>query len=502
MNENYSELNTVGLKKKAVKGAGINVVTHSINFLFRTVGVIVLARLLTPKDFGLVAMVTAFSLLPLNFGFNGFTEFIIQKKHLSTQEINSIFWLHLFIAASLSFSFIIFGFCLVVFYKEPALRGIAAVMATSFILAAFYTTPRALLRRDMKFTSIAIGDLIAEILSIVFAIVAAVAGMAYWAVVTRQLSSSVVHVIVAWILCRWRPNRPRNLSSAVPAFKYALKVYSNFSVNYLTKSIDKVLLGKFHGSALLGNYDRAYYLSSLPAGQLLTPLNSVALATLSRLREDRERFSAYYIKAVSMVSFLGTIAAVVLMLSARDLIPLLLGPGWSETGLILMAFSPGIAAELIYGTYTWLHLSLGTPGRWMRWNLFATLITVISFIIAAPFGPVSMAIAYSAAMYLLVLPGLWYAGRPIELSITALIRGIWPYLAAAISICSFWLYLSTYWLALKGLLLGRNPISRIVITSFIALFLYLLIVIILQRSFNTIREVISLLRLMLSRKEA
>jgi len=499
MSDNYSELNTVGLKYKAVKGAGINVITHFINFLFHAAGVIILARLLTPKDFGLVAMVTAFSLLPMNFGINGLTEYIMQKKTIGTQEINSILWLHLFVAITLSVCFIIFGFFLVNFYTEPALSGIAAAMAICIILSAVSTTPRALLRRDMKFTSIAIGDLSAGILSIVFAIAAAIGGMSYWAIVVRQLSGYFVQVIVAWMLCPWRPSRPRGIKQAVPGLKYALKVYAIFSIGYLTHNIDKVLLGRFHGSTVLGTYDRAYYLSSLPAGQLLAPLNSVGLATLSRLRDDKERFSVYYTKAVSMVSFLGVIASVVLMLSAKDLVPLLLGPGWTETGLILMAFSPGIAAVLVSGTTPWLHLSLGRPGRWLRWNLFSMSITVTAFIIAAPYGALAMAITYSAIRYLLMLPGFWYAGRPIGLSIATLLRCIWPYFIAGLSASLIWLYLPIFWPTFNDILTSLSPLSRVIITVCIAPLLYLPMVIILQRSFVSIRESISLLKLFLSR---
>jgi PST family polysaccharide transporter len=499
MDENYSELNTEGLKKKAVKGAGINAVMHFISFLFHTGGVIVLARLLTPKDFGLVAMVTAFSTLPMNFGLNGFLSYIIQKQHLERKEINAIFWVHVYTASFLAFCFVGFGIFLVYFYSEPALGGIAAAMATSFILVALFTSHTALLRREMKFASVAIGELIAVIVSIALSIAAAIGGLTYWAVVVRQLTASAVVVIASWILCSWRPSRPRDIARALPGFKYALKVYGNFTIGYLTKSIDKVLLGKFYGAESLGTYDRAHHLSALPAGQLLTPLTSVVLATLSRLQDDKERFTVYYLKTVSMVSFLGTIAAIVLMLSARDLVPLLLGPGWSETGRILMVFSPGIGATLIYGSISWLHLSLGTPGRWLRWNIISTIITIISFIIAARFGAMAMAATYSATMYILVLPGLWYAGRPIELSIIALLRSIWPYFIAGLTTALIWFFLPVFWPQLNDLMTSFNLLSRVIIAFCISPLLYLTILIIMQRSFVSIRELITLLKIFLSR---
>lgn len=498
MNKTYSEVNTVGLKVKAVKGAGINVATQFVGLICHTVGVIVLARLLTPKDFGLVAMVTAFSYWFMNFGVNGFTEYIIQKQHISKKDVNSIFWLHVFLATFLASGFACFGFLLVDFYEEPALIGISAAMATSFILHSFFTTHFALLMREMKFASIAIVQLVAVILSIVFAIAVAIGGMGYWAVVTRQLTIPAVSIIAAWFICPWRPGRPRHIANALPGLKYAIQVYCNFSLGYVTKNIDKVLLGKLHGSELLGNYDRAIHLSSMPANQLLAPLHSVALATLSRLKNDKERFAAYYTKAVSTITFLGTILAVILTLSAQDLIPLLLGPEWVEAGKVVMALGPGIAAMFVYGTHSWLHLSLGTPNRWLRWNIFASILTITAFIIAAPFGAVAMGIAYSARAYFLVVPALWYAGRPIQLGLKGILSSVWPYFTAAILVSLLWFYLSSRWPPLSGLLEKNGPFNRVVMITFFVSFFYVAFVILVQRSFSSIREIIAFIRLLIS----
>jgi PST family polysaccharide transporter len=489
------------LKSKAVKGAGINVVAQFLGLIAHTVGVIVLARLLQPKDFGQVAMVTAFSLWFMNFGVNGFPEFIIQKKQISDEEINSIFWLHVIIATVLALGFTFLGFFLVYFYSEPALWGIAVAMSTSFVLMALSTSHLALLKRDMKFTSIACIELIAVIMSIVFSVAAAVGGMSYWAVVIRQLTLPVVSVIGAWILCPWRPGYPTHLSLALPGLKYAVQVYGNFSIGYLTRNIDKVLLGKYHGAGHLGNYDRAYHLSSLPANQLLSPLHSVALATLSRLTNDKERFIKYYTKAVAMVTFLGTLAALILTLSAETLIAMLLGPTWSDAGPVVMAFGPGIAAMLIYGTHTWLHLSLGTPNRWLRWNIFASIITIAAFLIAAPYGAVAMAVAYSATLYILVVPALWYAGRPIGFTVKTVLVSLWSYFASALLTGILWLYLSAYWPPLMNLLANLILLNRVLMTSLIATLLYIAIVILLQRGFRSIREITSFIGIFLSRKD-
>jgi len=267
----------------------------------------------------------------------------------------------------------------------------------------------------------------------------------------------------------------------------------------LTRNIDKILLGKFHGSTVLGNYDRAYYLSQQPTVQLLGPLSNVALATLSRLVGDQNRFITYYIKAVSTVSYIGTIAAVVFMLIAEDLVLLLLGPAWMETGKVLMALSASAAAILVSGTNSWLHLSLGKPGRWLRWNIIATILTIIAFVIALPYGAVAMGIAYSAKTYILLLPGLWYAGRPVKLSPKLLFSSVWPYFLSAVIVVVSWLYISTFWTPLSIFLSEMHLITRITLVACASAILYINLVALMERSYKSVYEIISLVKLFLKR---
>lgn len=493
-------MTTDNLKVMAVKGAGVNVAAQFIGFFFHTAGVIVLARLLLPRDFGLVTMVTVFSMWFMNFGENGFTEYLIQKKNISRKEVNSVFWLHIIIASLLAIIFTFFAFFLVHFYSEPALSGIGAIMASGFIFNALYTCRFAILKREMKFASIAIIELTAIILSNVLSVTAAIIGMGYWAIVIRQMALPVVTYIGASFLNPLPLHRPIYLNNTLTALKYAIQVYVNFSLGYLTKNIDKVLLGKFHGSAVLGNYDRAYHLSTMPANQLLTPLHNVALATLSKLIQDRKQFSVYYIKAVSIVAFAGSGVTVVLMLTAQDLVQLLLGPAWSEAGKVLVALSPGIAAMLVYGTHSWLHLSLGKPDRWLRWNIFVTLLTIVVFIIALPYGAVAMGLAYSIRAYIILAPGLWYAGRPIQLRLRTLFYSVWVYFFSGIFICVFWLYISTYWQPLSGFLVRLSLINKVIIIACIVSLLYIFLIVIIERSFKSIFKVLSLIKIFLSYK--
>lgn len=500
MTEEILQSDAVALKNKAIRGASINIAAQSVAIVCQTIGAVMLARLLRPSDFGLVAMVTAFSIWVANFGFNGFTEYIIYRQEIDNDEVTSIYWLHVLIASLLTFGFIVFGFVLVKIYHEPALSGIAMAMATSFVFCALSTTPFALLKREMKFAKVALAELSGVILSYVFAIGAALMGLGYWAAVIRQLTLPMVLAAAAWIFSPWRPMRIFQLKKALPSLKYAVKVYLNYALGFLSNGFDKVLLGKFHGTPLLGNYDRAYSIFTMPAAQLLTPLHNVALAALSRLQNEKVMFSAYFAKAVSLVAFPGVLASVLLTILARDLVALLLGRNWTDAGFIVLALGPGIAAQLLYGTSSWLHLSLGTPNRWLRWNFLAGTITVIMFVIAAPIGAVAMAAAVSTRSYLLALPAIWYGGRPIQLSMKAVLRSIWPYFLSGLIVCTSWFLLLGRLLPWEEIPKGSNLIVRILVSSGIATGLYIALVVLMQRSFRSIRNLLSLIPHILHRK--
>ena len=445
-------------------------------------------------------MVTAFSTWIMNFGQNGFTEYIVQKDGIDDKEISTIFWTHLIIASCLALLFVLFGMFLVSFYREPALRGISNVMALTFIMSALYTSHLSILKRNMKFGAIATIHFLSIVIGIALAVPAALKGYGYWAVVIRQISYPAVTLLGGWLASSWRPKFVFLRNAVLPILRYAIHVYSNFTLGYLTKNIDKVLLGKFYGADTLGNYERAYQLSMLPANQVQAPLNSVALSTLSKLKNDPPQFISYYLKAVSVLAFIGTALAVVLTFSAQDLILLILGEGWKEAGTILLAFTPGILGMIIYSTHSWIHLSLGTPDRWLKWNILASIITILAFVIALPYGAVAMGIAFSVRSYALIIPGIWYAGRNINLRIKPIIASIWPYFVSSFIVFVAWYLLLYYYSGFKNIFLNLDLLYRIGVKSIFSLLLYVVFVVIAERSFRSINQFYSLFKLALFKK--
>jgi PST family polysaccharide transporter len=281
----------------------------------------------------------------------------------------------------------------------------------------------------------------------------------------------------AWVLCRWVPGLPA-LSAAIKSMlSFGMSAYGNFATSYLSRNLDKILIGWRHGAQPLGHYERAYYLFVMPVNQLSYPLTNVAVASLSRVRNDRERFRAHYLESLSMLALIGMPASAVLTLTGRDLLVLLLGPQWQMAGEIFTVFGPCIGVTLVYGTHGWLHLSLGRADRWLRWGIVELLVTVACFAAGLPFGAIGVAAAYTLSFYLLTGPGLWYAGRPAGFTLRELLSPLWSHAlsAAAAGAVSGYLLYFVEWTA--GLYGASNAVVRILAASVLCLGLHVLILV-------------------------
>ena len=464
-----------GLRRKALGGAGATVASQVVIYAIQMVGTVVLARLLTPGDFGLVAMVTAFSLLLQNFGMRGFTEATIQAETVNRRDMSTLFWIQIALSVVLMVLFIALAPVLAWFYGEPRLIGITVAIAVSFLFVALATQHLALLSRNMQFYRVAGNEVIAAVLAQAAAILMALQGLEYWSLVGRRVIPLAAMAAGAWILCRWMPGIPAYTAAIKSMLGFGMNTYGNFVTSYLSRNLDKILIGWRQGAQPLGHYERAYYLFVMPVNQLSYPLTNVAVASLSRVRDDRSRYRMRYLESLSMLALVGMPASAVLTLTGRDLLVLLLGPQWQLAGEIFTIFGPCIGMTLVYGTHGWLHLSLGRADRWFRWGIVELVVTLACFAVGLSFGVIGVAAAYTVSFYVLIGPGLWYAGRPAGFTLRELLSPLWTHTlsAAAAGVASGYILHS---IAATAALYGAsNAVLRILAASALCLILHFLI---------------------------
>lgn len=486
-----------GLKIRAIHGAGAVLFTSAFNFVVHFTYTIVLARLLTPEDFGLIAMVTTFSLLLQNFGGSGITEAVIQKEAINHKTTSTLFWCNATISFGLTIAFMLMAPFFAWFFNSPQLKFITIGIAFSIIGSGLSTIHMAILRRTMQFYVTTYIIMFAAVVSTAITIFMAWQGFGYWALVIYLVSRPLLITIGSWFLCHWRPGRPGKIKDILPMLAFAMHIYGNFILNYFSRNIDKLLVGWRYSVAPLGYYKKAYDLFLLPAGQLIQPLTTVAFAALSRLIHEPDKYRRYYLDAVSIVAFIGMPLSAMMTLTGKDIILLVLGPQWTKAGEIFCYFGASIGVMFIYSTQGWLHVSLGRPERWLRWGVFECIATTAFFIMGLPFGVEGVATAYAASFYILVAPCLWYAGAPINISLSSLFSVIWKYFISALfaGLASYFILYSPTMIA--TIFTNLNVFSRIAISSALCLAFYIIMITILYRGLKPIRQFISLTKQML-----
>jgi O-antigen/teichoic acid export membrane protein len=482
------------LRRLAVRGAAVTVSAAWLSLALRVVPTVVLARLLTPADFGVMAMVTTFSLLLVSFGTSGFNEAIIQAKEMNRFRASNLFWITCAIGLMLTIGFAASGPLLARFFRSPLVAPVAAVTSLAIFISSASAIHSALLRRAMRFGVISLNDVVALAVYTATGILLALRGWGYWALVAATIAQALSTAMGAWWLCRWIPSLPRRGMETRPLLRFAANVYARFSANYFARNFDNVLVGWQFNAVALGFYKKAYDLFALSASQLTAPLHSVAIAALSRLNQEPARFRRYLINSLAVIAFVGMAAGADLTLVGKDVVRLVLGPGWEESGRIFTFFGPGIGLMLLTSTAGWIHLSIGRPDRWLRWSLFEFAVTALLFVIALRWGPQGIAVAWSASFIILTVPAFWYAGRPIQFGAASLLSAVWKYVVASLlSGCACAALISRF-LPLASIPTAAVAFERILVISGLFVGLYLGAVISLHRGLAPIRQLASLVR--------
>src|SRR5439155_241988 len=247
-----------GLRRLAVRGAGVTVLSHSLQFAIQMIATVVLARLLTPADFGLVTMVSTFSLLFLNLGLNGFTEAILQREEINHALVSNLFWINTGMGLLLTIGFAGAAPLLARFYGDPRVASVTVAIALTILFTSVSVQHQALLMRAMRFSDVAANGVVARGVSVTLSIFLALMGWGYWALVAGAVASPLATSAGAWTLCRWVPGPPRRAVGTSSMVRFAMNTYGRFITSYFTRNMDNLLIGWRFGPESLGFYKKAY----------------------------------------------------------------------------------------------------------------------------------------------------------------------------------------------------------------------------------------------------
>lgn len=398
--------------QRAVSGGFATVAAQAAKFVLNFAAAAILARLLSPKEFGLVGMVLGVIGLVGIFNELGLSTATVQRQYISQQQVSNLFWINVVVSGIVSVASCGLAPLLAKFYHDPRVTWIMLSLSLIFLLTGSTVQHRALLVRQMRFPVVAVIEVTSMFVGFTTACLLARMGFAYWALVAQQLSNALVCLVLTWSISKWRPSWPRRSSGVRPLLSFGAHLTVADFLGRLSVNSDTILIGKFFGAVPLGLYTRASVLLARPLEQVFTPINAVMDPVLARLQLDPERYRRTFLRtfdALAMIVF--PFAAVCLALS-KPLVLVILGPKWTGVVPLFSAFALVAISSPLSSVVSWLYQSQGRGQDQLRSHAAAGLVTVVAYVVGLIWGPLGLILSLAVASAAIRLPIVYYiAGR-------------------------------------------------------------------------------------------
>ena len=407
---------------RTVRGGAATLLSQGCGFVLLFGLQIVLARLLTPEDFGLVAVVTSVITFFSLFGDLGLPTATVQRREITHEQVSLLFWLNTAWGVALALLTAAAALPLARLYGEPRLAPVVAALAAGFVFVGVGSQHRALLRRRLQFASLALIDLLALGAGAAAAVMSARLGYRYWALVHMRLTTAACATLGLLLASRWRPGRPRRGLRVRPLLAFGSLLTGFDVMAYVTRNADNLLIAWYAGARPLGFYYKAYQMLLAPAQQIVAPLGSVIIPALSRLQADPLRYGAYYHRGILLSASTGMPLVTFLFVGADWIVPLLLGDQWGQSVPLFHALALAAFIGPVEAGSGWLAVSLGRVGRQFKLTLLSTLVTLAGFFVGVRWGAFGVALSFSLCRAAFFVPKLMSASEGSPVRWTGILR--------------------------------------------------------------------------------
>jgi PST family polysaccharide transporter len=414
-------------RRRSVHGAAASMVSQGIRLVVQTGTQVMLARLLTPSAFGLVAMAAPVIGFAQLFGRLGLLEAVVQRPKISQAELSGLFWINVGAGAVLAALLFAASPLVAWVYAEPRTATITQCLGGLLIVGGFSALPMALMNRRLRFVSLAAIDVGSAVVTAAVGIGAALAGWGYWSLVWMQIANAFVTLTMSWWFAGWRPSWPRRVAGIASLLRFGSQVTASSLVLSLSYTLDDVLVGMAWGTVPLGLYDRGFRLMLRPVMQIATPFQRVAVPLLSRLQGEPDGYRAAYTRLLQAVLFATTPVILFAICMAHRLVPLVLGQRWDAAVPFFVWFGLGALLTPVNASTNWLFISQNRTHHEVRWNAIGATISLLALLSGLPWGATSAAATKVTVGALLWTPLLWRAvTREGPVRLTHLVCALYP----------------------------------------------------------------------------
>lgn len=418
-----------GLGARAARGALVTGGSQAVRLAVQVLSVVVLARFLSPSDYGLVAMVLAVIGVGEILRELGLSPAAVQAPTLSRAQRDNLFWLNTAAGMLLSCSAAAAAPVIAAMYGRPETLWIALALSPTFTTSGLATQYRADLTRRMRFVDLAVAEVVASVVSLAAGLAAAASGMGYWSLVVQQVLSGVVVLVLYVARAGWVPGWWSRAAPMRDLLTFGWSVLGSQLLTYAGNNLDSAIIGARFGAAELGLYNRGLQLIRVPMNQMRAPMTTVAQPVLASLQSDRRRFLEFASRAQLAVCY-PILAALALVVAAPGPIAhVALGDRWLGITPYLRLVAIGEAAATLSFVGYWMYLSLGLGRALLRFTAWTVVVRIAAILVGAAFGPLGVATAYAAVPSGVWLVSLWQIGRVSGLPTGRLIANVLRVLA-------------------------------------------------------------------------
>lgn len=406
------------LKEKSVRGALFMGIWNGFDFILRMATSVILARILVPEHFGLVAMVYAVTGMLDGVRDLGLSTATVQHQGITHEQVSNLFWINVSAGILFFLFFSAASYGIANFYNEPKLIAITVAISTTFIMSGLTVQHEALLSRQIKQGQIMVIRLSADLASMLLAIMFAVGGYEYWALVFREIIRSLLIVSGFWICCPWLPGLPSKNAGIRELLRFGRDLSATNLLIGMISRVDGLIVGKYFGAIQLGLYRQAYNLMMVPIDQLNGPILSVAQPGLSRLQSEPERYRRYYQKILFFITAATIPIGIITAVFSKEITLLLLGEKWIDASVFLRIFAIGASIRPAIGTSAIVLITCGKSTKYLIVAVAHSVALLIFMIAGIKWGAAGVAFAHVGTTVVLMVPKLFYSflGTPISLT--------------------------------------------------------------------------------------
>ena len=385
---------------------------------------VVLARLLTPDEYGLATMVLVFSSLVIVFSDFALGAVLVQRRELSEADRSTVFWSGAFIGAAFTVLGVLLSGRIASFYGQPTIEPMFAVLSLTFFLTALGTTQASLMTREMDFRSLEVRLILATFAGAAVGIALAAAGYGAWAIVGQQLVTTAISTILLWLLSPWRPQWTFSVGTLRRFGGFSANVFGQRLLYYLHRNVDNLLIGRYLGPAQLGAYSVAYNAMLVPFSRLAAPLQEVFFPAFARIQHDTARIAEIWIRLTRVVAALSMPALVGLIVVAPDFVPVVLGKRWTDAVPVLQVLAIVGLLQSLQTMNGDILQALDRTSTLLRYTVVFFCAHLAAFASGLHWGILGVAIGYAISSSFVEPLFAWVTARAIGVPLTRLLKAL------------------------------------------------------------------------------